>query len=155
MRSSSDQRSSDAADQEPSADTAVVVEQKLESPSSEDEVQEFDEADEEFDGFDGSWDYEWIVTVDAFMEAIPDVDMVAVFIGGSPTPISSRNDLRSRRDARYIATPINRPREPTPNRSMKWLCPDRPGTQKATPNRSNAESNCTRWRRTQDRTAPV
>ena len=83
MRSPSDQRSSDAADQEPSADTAVVVEQKLESPSSEDEVQEFDEAEEEFDGFDGSWDYEWIVTVDAFMEAIPLTWIaVAVFIGG-------------------------------------------------------------------------
>ena len=40
MRKVSDQRSSDAADQEPSEDIAVPVEQKFESPSTEEAVQE-------------------------------------------------------------------------------------------------------------------
>ena len=83
MRSPSDQRSSDAADHEPSDDIAVAVEQKFEGLSSEEAVQEVDEAEEEFDGFDGSWDYEWVATVDAFMEAMPLTWIaVAVFIGG-------------------------------------------------------------------------
>ena len=83
MRRVSDQRSSDAADQEPSEDIAVPVEQKFESPSTEEADQGVDEAQEEFDGFDGSWDYEWVSTVDAFMEALPLTWIaVAVFIGG-------------------------------------------------------------------------
>ena len=82
MRSPSDQRSSDAAIQEPSDVIAVAVEEKLEGLSSEEAVQ-VDEAEEEFDGFDGSWDYEWVATVDAFMEAMPLTWIaVAVFIGG-------------------------------------------------------------------------
>ena len=43
MRSSSDQRSSDAADQEPSEDIAVPVEQKFESPSTKEADQGVDE----------------------------------------------------------------------------------------------------------------
>ena len=83
MRSPSDRRSSDAADQEPSEDNAVAVEQKFESPSSEEAVHEVDEAEDEFDGFDGSWDYEWVATIDAFMDAMPLTWIaVAVFIGG-------------------------------------------------------------------------
>ena len=83
MRRASDQHSSDAAAQEPSDDIAMAVEKKFESPSTEEAVQGVDEAQEEFDGFDGSWDYEWVSAVDAFMEAMPLTWIaVAVFTGG-------------------------------------------------------------------------
>ena len=53
MRRVSDQRSSDAADQEPSEDIAVPVEQKFESPFTEEADQKVDEALEVFDGLMG------------------------------------------------------------------------------------------------------
>ena len=83
MRSSSDQRVSDSADQEPSDDTAAAAVEEVIEGSSEEAVQETSEAEEEFDGFDGSWDYEWVATGEAIMEAIPWTWIaVAVFIGG-------------------------------------------------------------------------
>ena len=83
MRRVPNQRSNDTADQEPSDDIAVAVEQTFESLSTEEAVQGADEAQEEFDGFDGSWDYEWVSTVDAFVEAMPLTWIaVAVFTGG-------------------------------------------------------------------------
>ena len=83
MRSSSDQRVSDSADQEPSDDTAAAAVEEVIEGSSEEAAQETSEAEEEFEGFDGSWDYEWVATAEATMEAIPWTWIaVAVFIGG-------------------------------------------------------------------------
>lgn len=83
MRSSSDQRVSDSADQEPSDDTAAAEVEEVAEGSSEEAAQETSEAEEEFEGFDGSWDYEWVATAEATMEAIPWTWIaVAVFIGG-------------------------------------------------------------------------
>ena len=82
MRSSSDQRVSDSADQEPSDDTAAAEVEEVAEGSSEEAAQETSEAEEEFEGFDGSWDYEWVATAEATMEAIPWTWIaVAVFIG--------------------------------------------------------------------------
>ncbi len=83
MRSSSDQRVSDAADQEPTDDTAAAEVEEVVEDFSEEAAQKTSEAEEEFDGFDGSWDYEWVATAEAIMEAIPWTWIaVAVFIGG-------------------------------------------------------------------------
>ena len=83
MRSSSDQRSSDSADEEPSDDTAAAAVEEVIEGSSEEAGQDTSGMDVEFDGFDGSWDYEWVATAEAIMEAIPWTWIaVAVFIGG-------------------------------------------------------------------------
>ena len=83
MRSSSDQRVSDSADQEPSDDNAAAEVEDVIEGSSEKAAQETSEAEEEFGGFDGSWDYEWVATAEALMEAFPWTWIaVAVFIGG-------------------------------------------------------------------------
>ena len=83
MRSSSDQRVSDSKDQESSDDAAAAEVEEVIEGSSEEAEQDTSEAEEEFDGFDGSWDYEWVATAEAIMEAIPWAWIaVAVFIGG-------------------------------------------------------------------------
>ena len=83
MRSSSDQRVSDSADGELSDDTAAAAVEEVIEGSSEKAEQDTSEAEQEFDGFDGSWDYEWVATAEAIMEAIPWTWIaVAVFIGG-------------------------------------------------------------------------
>lgn len=83
MRSSSDQRVSDSADKEASDDAAAAEVEEVIEGSSEEAAQETSEAEEEFEGFDGSWDYEWVATGEAIMEAIPWTWIaVAVFIGG-------------------------------------------------------------------------
>ena len=83
MRSSSDQRVSDSADKEASDDAAAAEVEEVIEGSSEEAAQETSEADKEFEGFDGSWDYEWVATAEATMEAIPWTWIaVAVFIGG-------------------------------------------------------------------------
>ena len=83
MRSSSNLRVSDSANQEPSDDTSAAGLEEVIEGSPEEAAQDASEAEEEFDGFDGSWDYEWVATAEAIMEAIPWTWIaVAVFIGG-------------------------------------------------------------------------
>ena len=79
----SDQRVSATADLTQTDDIAAVGAEEGGDSLSGEVAQETSEADAEFDGFDGSWDYEWITTAEAFMEAMPWTWIaVAVFAGG-------------------------------------------------------------------------
>ena len=79
----SDQRVSATADLTQSDDIAAVGAEEVGDSLSGEVAQETPEADAEFDGFDGSWDYEWITTAEAFMEVMPWTWIaVAVFVGG-------------------------------------------------------------------------
>ena len=83
MGISSDQRVSDTADSMQTDDIAAVGAEEVGDSLSGEVAQETSEADAEFEGFDGSWDYEWITTAEAFMEAMPWTWIaVAVFAGG-------------------------------------------------------------------------
>ena len=79
----SDQRVSATADLTQTDDIAAVGAEEVGDSLSSEVAQETPEADAEFDGFDGSWDYEWITTAEAFMEVMPWTWIaVAVFVGG-------------------------------------------------------------------------
>ena len=79
----SDQRVSATADLTQSDDIAAVGAEEVEESLSGEVARATEEAEAEFDGFDGSWDYEWITTAEAFMEAVPWTWIaVAVLVGG-------------------------------------------------------------------------
>ena len=79
----SDQRVSDTADSMQTDDIAAVGAEEVEDGLSGEVARGTEEAEAEFDGFDGSWDYEWITTAEAFMEAMPWTWIaVAVLVGG-------------------------------------------------------------------------
>ena len=57
------------------------------NPAASDELvaqkEVLDEGEEDFDGFDGSWDYEWVAVVDQIMEDWPWMWIAsALFIAG-------------------------------------------------------------------------
>ena len=57
------------------------------NPAASDELvaqkKALDEAEEDFDGFDGSWDYEWVAVADQIMEDWPWMWIAtALFIAG-------------------------------------------------------------------------
>ena len=80
---SSDQRVSDTADSMRTDNEAAVGAEEVEESLSGELAQVTEKAEEEFEGFDGSWDYEWITTAEAYMEAMPLTWIaVAVFVGG-------------------------------------------------------------------------
>ena len=83
MRILSDQRISDIADSMQTDDIAAVGAEEVEESSSGELARATEKAEAEFEGFDGSWDYEWITTAEAFMEAMP-LTWIAVagFVGG-------------------------------------------------------------------------
>ena len=83
MGISSDQRVSDTADSMQIDDIAAVGAEEVKESLSGELAQSTEKAEAEFEGFDGSWDYEWITTAEAFMEAMPLTWIaVAVFVGG-------------------------------------------------------------------------
>ena len=79
----SDQRVSDTANSTRTDDIAAVGAEEIEESLSGELAQTTEKAEVEFEGFDGSWDYEWITTAEAFIEAMPLTWIaVAVFVGG-------------------------------------------------------------------------
>mgnify|MGYP001326831466 FL=1 len=83
MGISSDQRVSDTADSMQTDDIAAVGAEEVKESLSDELAQSTQKAEAEFEGFDGSRDYEWITTAEAFMEAMPLTWIaVAVFVGG-------------------------------------------------------------------------
>ena len=79
----SDQRVSDTADSMRTDEIAAVGAEQVGVTLSGEVARVTEEIEAEFDGFDGSWDYEWITTAEAFMEAMPWTWIaVAVFVGG-------------------------------------------------------------------------
>ena len=83
MGISSDQRVSDTADSMQTDDIAAVGVEEVKESLSGELARATEKAEAEFEGFDGSWDYEWIATAEAFMEAMPLTWIaVAVFVGG-------------------------------------------------------------------------
>ena len=89
MRSSSDQRMNDAAEPGQTEEVSPAEVEYVEEDGGADESEE-----EEFEGFDGSWDYEWVASIEAFMEAMPWTWIaLAVFIAG--LAYSYRNNHKS------------------------------------------------------------
>ena len=63
---------SEIEDGNPAASDELVAQKKV-----------LDEAEEDFDGFDGSWDYEWVAVADQIMEDWPWMWIAtALFIAG-------------------------------------------------------------------------